>query len=672
MTASRRWPGPTGCATVELRDLFLADPTLAVDNSDQLLYIDALAPGEEAAAAPSADPDGPAGAPPTDGPEFQLASLPGADKTIYLDFDGHVTTGTNWNSQYGVTTIVSSPYDTSGDNQSWSASELQVIRDTWAVVAEDFAPWNVNVTTIEPSVDDLRRSGSGDTRWGARVVFTPDDWSGCGCGGHAYIGAFDDAVDEPTFVYNRSFVGASEAASHEVGHMLGLAHDGLSSGTAYYTGHQGAGEPGWAPIMGVAYYQPVGQWSFQEYFGANNDTSSANYGRGRDDVAIISSLTNGNGFGVKPDDHGDPSSPTPLNGGTPSIDGVIATRTDVDAFSFTTTGGQVSFTATGDAISSNLDIELTLRNGFGTVMAQDNPIGSLDASLTATVGAGTYTVAIDGVGVGNPFVDPPTGYTDYGSLGQYNLSGTIEGVGPPDTEAPATPTGLTGATGAGGGEVDLTWTANTEEDLADYLVRRSTSAGGPYTTIGTATSASFQDPSPVVGDNHYVVAARDASGNVSADSDEVVVNVAAQPQHRGGHRRDGRPRDGERQLRRHPRRRRCLPDDHRGPVRWPPGQPPRSCRAPLDHPGPRGPADPPGGGHRHRRRRRRRRLLDRVVDRRIAVAPPRRGLGRQPGRRQLRHRRADRLDPGPGDRHRPQPGGAGLRLGLDRPAGGHR
>jgi hypothetical protein len=37
-------------------------------------------------------------------------------------------------------------------------------------VAEDFSPFDVDVTTEEPSVDDLRQAGAGDERWGIRVV----------------------------------------------------------------------------------------------------------------------------------------------------------------------------------------------------------------------------------------------------------------------------------------------------------------------------------------------------------------------------------------------------------------------------------------------------------------------------------------------------------------------
>ena len=120
-----------------------------------------LAPGGSGA---DPAPEGPSAAPPVTGPEFQLASLPGADKTIYLDFDGHTTIGTSWNSAYGISTIVSPAYSTDSNYDTWSTAELQVIRDTWKVVAEDFAPWNVNVTTIDPGTEALRRSGGGDTQ----------------------------------------------------------------------------------------------------------------------------------------------------------------------------------------------------------------------------------------------------------------------------------------------------------------------------------------------------------------------------------------------------------------------------------------------------------------------------------------------------------------------------
>lgn len=503
----------------ELRRMILDDPTLAVDRSHRIAYFDAAEPGAQPATQPATQSGAAASAaPPVSGPEFQLASLPGADKTIFLDFDGHITEGTSWNTNYGFDTITSPPYDTDGDPDSWSATELQVIRDAWASAVEDFAPWNVNVTTIDPGVEALRRSDVGDTRWGARVVMTDDTFAGCGCGGHAFIGAFDDVADEPTFVYNKSFVGVAEAISHEVGHMLGLHHDGTTTGDAYYYGHDGSGSPGWAPIMGAAYYYPVTQWSRQEYFQANNTN--------QDDVAIIGAFGNGNDFGVRVDDHGDDlATSTVLATQQVSVDGVISTGADVDAFSFTTVNGaDISFVVDVAPVRPNLDVELTLRDADGTVLAVDNDGEALTAGFDAMVDAGTYSVTVAGVGAGAPGTDPPSGYTDYGSLGQFTLLGYISDLAPPDSDPPSAPTGLSGQ--ASDGTAILVWQANAESDLAGYLVERDTGDG--FTELAAVgTVLQYVDTTPPVGDVHYRLVAIDTAGNRSEASGSVTVTIPA-------------------------------------------------------------------------------------------------------------------------------------------------
>ena len=499
-----------------LRQMFLDDPTLAVDRGRQIAYFDEAEPG--ARAAPAIDPAPEAAAPPVGGPEFQLASLPGADKTIFLDFDGHVTEGTTWNTSSGITTIVSPPYDTDGDPGSWSTAELQVIRDAWASAAEDFAPWNVNITTIDPGTEALRKSGAGDTRWGARVVITDDTFANCGCGGHAYVGSFDDTTDEPTFVYNSSFVGVAEAVSHEVGHMLNLIHDGTTAGDAYYYGHDAPGSPGWAPIMGAGYYYPVTQWSRQEYFQANNTD--------QDDIAIIGAFGNGNDFGVRTDDHGDGlATSTMLTTEQVSVAGVISTPADVDVFSFTSPNGtNVSFVVDVAAVRPNLDVEITLRDASGTVLAVDNDGEALTAGLDAVVGPGTYSVTVAGVGAGVPGANPPSGYTDYGSLGQFTLLGHIGDVAPPDTDPPAPPAGLTGQ--ASNGTAILSWQANQEADLAGYVVQRDTGAG--FTDLATLGKVQqYADTTPPTGDIGYRLVAFDTTGNRSTPSASVNVTIAA-------------------------------------------------------------------------------------------------------------------------------------------------
>ena len=64
----------------------------------------------------------------------------------------------------------------------------------WRAVSEDFAVFDVDVTTEDPGVEGLRKTSSTDTAYGIRVVVGGDckDWYWTeGCGGVAYLGSFD-------------------------------------------------------------------------------------------------------------------------------------------------------------------------------------------------------------------------------------------------------------------------------------------------------------------------------------------------------------------------------------------------------------------------------------------------------------------------------------------------
>ena len=351
---------------------------------------------------------------------FLLNSVPGANQTIYLDFNSHTTTGTMWNTSYGKSSIFTPAFDLDGNTAVFSNAELERIQYIWQRVAEDFSPFNVNVTTQEPTLDRLIKSSTTDTAWGIRVAIggSSYDWFGAGAGGVAYIGSFNWDSDTPTYVFTSQLGGGNEkytadAISHEVGHTLGLNHDGRTTPSEeYYAGH-GSGETGWAPIMGVGYYQNLVQWSKGEYLSANNT---------QDDLAII---TTQNGFGYRVDDTGNTlgtAKALTVSGTTVSASGIIERNTDVDFFSFTTGAGAISLTISPSGLGPNLDILAELYNSGGTLVASSNPADLLAASISTTVSAGTYYLKVDGVGKGDPL---GTGYTDYGSLGQYGITGTI-------------------------------------------------------------------------------------------------------------------------------------------------------------------------------------------------------------------------------------------------------
>jgi subtilisin family serine protease len=100
-----------------------------------------------------------------------------------------------------------------------------------------------------------------------------------------------------------------------------------------------------------------------------------------------------------------------------------------------------------------------------------------------------------------------------------------------DTTPPAAPTNLTAT--AGDARVDLTWTSNTESDLAGYNVYRSTTSGGSYSKLNASlvNTNVYTDWSVNNGTTyHYVVRAVDTSGNESGNSNQ----VSATPQGSGG------------------------------------------------------------------------------------------------------------------------------------------
>ncbi len=444
---------------------------------------------------------------------FRLHSLPGAKRVIYLDFDGHEAAGSAW--AQGRSDTYAEPYSQDGDT-AFSDAELTLIQEVWARVAEDYAPFAVDVTTEDPGIDKIRRTTESDDSYGTRIAFSPNIIYDCGCGGVAYLNAFDTFGIRSDGVYShdylqpgwvvtnttRSAKTLAEAASHEAGHNLSLFHDGTST-VGYYQGH---GD--WAPIMGVGYYRNVSQWSKGEY----NDASNK-----EDDLSLIES----SGAPLRADDHGDSiAGGTVLTSTSVNLNGFITTRSDRDYFVFTTTGGQLSVNAAVAADGPNLDVSIRVVDASGGEVASADPAG-LAASVDTNLSSGTYAIVIDGVGAGSP---GSTGYSDYGSLGAYSLSGKLptltDGGGGGGNTAPTAVANASVTSGQAPLAVTLTATGSNDPD-GDPL-SYSWNLGNGSTATGSSTTVTYETT------GLYQVTLTVSDGKASA-SDSVSIDVFAGP-----------------------------------------------------------------------------------------------------------------------------------------------
>ena len=173
-----------------------------------------------------------------------LNSYSPATATVYLVFDGAEVDGTIWNEQGK---IVSAPSGLSPASITWIHK----------MIAEHFKLFNLNVTT-DPAIYERA-----PLRQRTRIIITPDgSWYGPATG-VAAIGSFVWGDDTPAFVFmnaltdNPAFIAA--AATHQIGHTLGLQHQSVYDSYGAMITELSGGESNIfsneAPLMGIPFYK---------------------------------------------------------------------------------------------------------------------------------------------------------------------------------------------------------------------------------------------------------------------------------------------------------------------------------------------------------------------------------------------------------------------------------
>ena len=323
-------------------------------------------------------------------------SNPGASNRLYLDFNSH-DEGT-W---AGDPNAKSPAYDSDGNPNSFSNTELEEMREIFDVVAEDFLPFDVNVTTIEPSVwnsHDVRVVIGGNGVWNGEFKYGVSQMS------------FDEpSLPNVAWVFSENLIEASKilggsvttaignTCSHEAGHIYGLWH--------YLSPNE---DP--QTIMYIGYQSVMAIWANGEHW--NNDFTIS---KGQQDEMEILH----NKLGSRADDYQEEFISVPFDSnGNFYIDGFIGNTNDIDYFMFVAPGNGLINLKVDVPSFGNLNSELSifdLEGGLSVsdLYVSDSPDDSFGANINCElIGGRTYYIQVKSTG-------------EYGEVGSYKISASF-------------------------------------------------------------------------------------------------------------------------------------------------------------------------------------------------------------------------------------------------------
>jgi len=313
-------------------------------------------------------------------------SNPAADHQIYLDFDGHFQS--EWATYKNI--------ETPEFSRSWEFPLFFETTSIFEQVADDFAPFNIDVTTESPGqlTDNV-----------LHVVVGGDGiWFEEGSSGASVLNSFSNTeLSNVVFVFgDRSPTHAiANAVSYHAGRAFGLLPQ--ASPTTEEIFHPG--ETDWTPIMGRL--TDSGRTTWHDGPVRSPDGARIAYAS-QDDMKIIASGKNG--FGFRSDDHANtPECATPIHipvfdqftDALKLADGILTSHSDVDWFSFVWNGGEFRVETFE---TDNLVPILSLFSGTGDLLAME--VGKNGLKML-NLSPGNYSLSISS--------------DTYGSAGRYSI-----------------------------------------------------------------------------------------------------------------------------------------------------------------------------------------------------------------------------------------------------------
>ena len=285
----------------------------------------------------------------------------------------------------------------------------------WQCTADQYSMFNLNITT-DVAVYNAAKAASVLKTGNIKFVDQDGRSNAClGCFGTTEAGTLYRDPGNGNYGY-----GIGMTCAHEIGHQMGMNHDGGTPGGEYFNGLPAVQ---WGPIMGN--YWMGSSWDNAFFTWSKGEYNTAT--QKEDDLRIMNVNEN-----VPYEEDDIPSSKALKMGsaGIISADdnwGQIERNTDSDAFTFEVgiDGGTLNLRMEPLEYLRQLDIAAKIVDENGSTVSSSNlPVNRSAEFKNLSLKKGKYSLIIQGGAESTP----QTGFSNYSSLGYYGMEGTLTGA----------------------------------------------------------------------------------------------------------------------------------------------------------------------------------------------------------------------------------------------------